>query len=128
MIKGLKKLLGQKCPQCGQHSIFKDPNPFHLKNLVEMHDNCPNCGKDFYIEKGFYWGAMYISYAVNMALFISLIPFYFIFAWGHLIDYAPYFIFTFVPLIILFAPYNLRLSRWIWLWIDFKFFKDKKKG
>ncbi len=33
-----------------------------------MHKNCPSCGQNFEIEPGFYFGAMYISYAINTGL------------------------------------------------------------
>ncbi|MBU6274968.1 MAG: DUF983 domain-containing protein, partial [Bacteroidetes bacterium] len=33
-----------------------------------MHDDCPHCGFHFEIEPGFFWGAMYISYAFSVAV------------------------------------------------------------
>ena len=30
-----------------------------------MHENCPRCGQHFEIEIGFWWGAMYVAYALS---------------------------------------------------------------
>ncbi|WP_244554556.1 DUF983 domain-containing protein [Pontibacter indicus] len=35
-----------------------------------MHRNCPCCGQAFEPEPGFYYGAMYVSFAFNVAIFI----------------------------------------------------------
>lgn len=35
-----------------------------------MHRYCPNCGHQFEQEPGFYYGAMYISYAVSVGVFL----------------------------------------------------------
>ncbi|WP_169684495.1 DUF983 domain-containing protein [Marinigracilibium pacificum] len=36
-----------------------------------MHDKCSCCGQSFEVEPGFYFGAMYISYAFIVALFVA---------------------------------------------------------
>ena len=37
-----------------------------------MHQDCPHCGFHFEIEPGFFWGAMYISYAFSVAVSVAL--------------------------------------------------------
>ena len=37
-----------------------------------MHENCPHCGQTFYPEPGFYFGAAYISYGVNVGIIVAL--------------------------------------------------------
>jgi len=34
----------------------------------EMHKDCAVCGLHFEVEPGFFWGAMYISYAFGVAI------------------------------------------------------------
>ncbi|MEY4912742.1 MAG: hypothetical protein RL025_569, partial [Bacteroidota bacterium] len=36
-----------------------------------MHQDCPHCGFHFEIEPGFFWGAMYISYAFSVAVSVT---------------------------------------------------------
>ncbi|HMU69158.1 MAG TPA: DUF983 domain-containing protein [Chitinophagales bacterium] len=66
-------VLQNKCPRCQQGEMFVDPNPYHLNNMAKMHRNCAKCGLRFEPETGFYYGAMYLSYALGV--FSSLIIF-----------------------------------------------------
>lgn len=34
----------------------------------DMHEDCAVCGLHFEVEPGFFWGAMYISYAFGVAI------------------------------------------------------------
>lgn len=34
-----------------------------------MHSHCPHCGLQYEREPGFFWGAMYITYAFTVGLF-----------------------------------------------------------
>lgn len=36
-----------------------------------MHENCPQCHGRFTIEPGFYYGAMYVSYALMVAFGVA---------------------------------------------------------
>lgn len=67
-----------KCPQCREGKMFKT-GPLNLSHFREMHTNCPVCGVKFEHEPGFFWGAMYFSYALVVALCVTLgiIIFYF---------------------------------------------------
>jgi hypothetical protein len=51
--------------------MFSDPNPFHLKNITTMPENCACCGQRMELEPGFYIGAMYVSYGISVALFLT---------------------------------------------------------
>ena len=37
-----------------------------------MHVNCSSCGLKYEIEPGFFYGSMYVSYALNVAWFVTL--------------------------------------------------------
>lgn len=62
-------LLGTKCPCCRHENMFVYPT-WNLKGMLKMHRECPRCGQDFMPEPGFYFGAMYFSYAINVALMV----------------------------------------------------------
>jgi len=79
-----------------------------------MHKSCPNCHQDFMQEPGFYFGAMYFSYAFNIAVMVFFglayeILFNPVETWVTLLS-------VFLPAVIL-APYNYRLSRALMLYI-----------
>ena len=61
----LQALVQCKCPRCRQGDMYKH-SLFSLK-YDEMHEFCPTCGLRFEIEPGFFWAAMYVSYAFNVA-------------------------------------------------------------
>jgi uncharacterized protein (DUF983 family) len=77
-----------------------------------MHEHCPHCGADFQNEPGFYLGAMYVSYAFTVAIFVGCWI-----ALRVLLDpsLATYMLVVIIASII-FAPFNFRLSRIIWLY------------
>ena len=69
------------CPKCGQGKLFKNPNPYNFKTIADMPDNCPHCNLSFMPEPGFYYGAMFMSYVVTVAL--SVLNFAWVYAiWG----------------------------------------------
>ncbi len=61
-----------KCPKCHEGEMFEDPNPYHLKNMDKMYASCSVCGQDYEPEPNFYYGAMYVSYAYTVALFVAV--------------------------------------------------------
>lgn len=58
-----------KCPKCRKGNVFQYPWA-RLNKFSEMHKCCPVCGVRFEVEPGFFFGAMYISYAFSVATFI----------------------------------------------------------
>src|SRR5215216_2534149 len=76
MLKGTKlySILNNKCPKCQVGDFFVYKNPFR-KDFAKMHDHCPHCGELFNKEVGFYYGAMYVSYGLNIALGVGMFLF-----------------------------------------------------
>lgn len=72
--KGSKvnSILTGSCPKCQNENMYLDRNPYHLGNVLKMHENCSHCGLKYQIEPSFFYGAMYVSYAVNVALGIAV--------------------------------------------------------
>lgn len=99
-----------KCPRCGRGPVFKC-SAFHPWKFVEMHSTCANCRLNYEPETGFYFGAMYFSYAMIVALILVVgIAFYKL----KIFDHA-YWV---IPLaVVLGLPFIFRYSRLMMLYI-----------
>ena len=62
-------ILEARCPQCRSGKMFKH-SLSKVSRFSEMHTHCPQCGLRFEVEPGFFIGAMYVSYAMSLTLFI----------------------------------------------------------
>ena len=74
-----------------------------------MKEYCSHCGFKFQIEPSFFYGAMYVSYAITVAL--SIVTFVVLYWLGF--DLLSRFIGIIISLII-FTPLTLRLARLIY--------------
>jgi uncharacterized protein (DUF983 family) len=63
-------ILKCKCPQCQSGNMFESAH--FSRNFMQMHSECPHCKLRFEIEPGFFWGSMYISYAITVGLMLVL--------------------------------------------------------
>lgn len=68
-ISSFKAARECKCPRCRTGQMFGG-GMFSLKQ--KMNKNCPHCGFKFEIEPGFFYVAMFVSYAMNVAEFIAV--------------------------------------------------------
>ena len=59
----------EKCPFCEKGDVFIK-RKFFLQP-PKMYSNCEVCGRDFDGEPGYYFGAMYVSYAIAVAAGIA---------------------------------------------------------
>lgn len=59
-----------KCPRCREGNLFPKGTLYSTK-FADMHKNCPCCGQNFEPEPGYYYGAMYVSFAFNVAIFLA---------------------------------------------------------
>jgi uncharacterized protein (DUF983 family) len=107
----LNSILTGTCPKCQNESMYIDKNPFNLNNTLKMHEKCSHCGLTYQIEPSFFYGAMYVSYGLNVATGIAaFVISYLIF--GTTLKTA--FVAIIIALIILF-PYVLRWARNIYI-------------
>jgi uncharacterized protein (DUF983 family) len=72
-----------------------------------MNDHCSYCGFKYQIEPSFFYGAMYVSYALNVAVGVAAFIVSFVF-FNTTIEQS--FLAIIITLVILF-PFVLRLSR-----------------
>jgi len=114
-------VLDQTCPRCRKGPLFKYP-PYNLKHFTEMNKTCACCSQKFELEPSFYDGAMYVSYAIQVALFVSVFVAYQVLnpdadiLWK--ISTVIFLVFALFPLI-------LRWSRSLWIHFFVKFDKQK---
>jgi len=110
-------MMQQRCPRCRKGPLYSSRNPFNFKRIADMPDECPVCGQDYVIEPGFYFGATYISYAMNVAW---LVPTFLFIRFVLGLEFRVFVIVMFSLLPIL-VPLIFRLSRSIWAHFFMKF-------
>ncbi len=119
----LNSILTGSCPRCQNESMYLDKNPLHFSKVLKMKESCSHCGLKYQIEPSFFYGAMYVSYALNVALSIAVFVIsYLIIHW----NLKTTFIAIIISNIVLF-PYVLRWSRNIYINLFVSFDKKYKK-
>lgn len=117
----LYSILTGTCPKCHQESMYQDKNPFHLSKLLTMNEKCKHCGFRYQIEPSFFYGAMYVSYGLNVAL--GIIAFIITFQFSKSMITA--FIVIIATLLVCF-PFVMRLSRNIYINMFISYDKNTK--
>ena len=107
----LYSILTGTCPKCQNESMYCDQNMLHLDKILKMNEKCSNCGLKYQIEPSFFYGAMYVSYGLNVAIGIAAFIISFVFFKTNL---KVAFAVIIVSLIISF-PFVLRWSRNIYI-------------
>jgi uncharacterized protein (DUF983 family) len=71
-LKGTKlySILYHKCPRCHEGNLFT--NRAYSMHFTKMPEHCDHCGLRYAQEPYFFSGAMYVSYALQVALFTTL--------------------------------------------------------
>lgn len=100
-----------RCPRCRVGFLFKNQNPYVFREIFEMHNNCTHCGQKVEIEPGFYYGAMYASYALTIAWLVAVwVVFLFLIPQFTVLQYLLAGIGSMVAL----QPVFFRISRSVW--------------
>lgn len=101
-----------KCPRCHQGDIFKSGFSYRFSSITEMHENCPNCNLKYEREPGFFYGAMYVSYALTVALWVSVAVAFYVLSES----INPWlFLSVGIALLLILLPGIYRISRAVWL-------------
>ncbi len=100
-----------KCPKCHEGEMYADRNPYNISKTLKMHEHCSHCGFRFKVEPNFFFGAMYVSYALAVGIGITI---FFAAHFGFDAGLMDSFIAIFVGLILL-MPVITRLSRNIYI-------------
>ena len=89
-----------------------------------MHENCSHCETKYKMEPSFFYGAMYVSYALGIAFGVAaFIVTYFFIGEKSLVNNFIVIIAT----LIVFMPVIMRLSRNIWINMFLSYDKDWKE-
>lgn len=113
----LYSILTGSCPKCHKESMYAKKNPYQPGHLFKMHERCSNCNTKYKIEPSFFYGAMYVSYAVGIAFAVAAFVVAKILLGAGLIT-------TFIVIVatmVAFMPVIIRLSRNIWINFFIKF-------
>src|SRR5690554_257281 len=123
MFKGTKlySIFTGTCPVCHHESMYKEKNPYKLGKVFDMHERCGHCHTKYKIEPSFFYGAMYVSYAVGIAFATAaFIVSFFFFGTGITTSFI-----AIIGTLIVFMPIIMRLSRNIWINIFMNYDKEK---
>ena len=108
----LYAILDHKCPRCRQGDIYKYSLTEKPQKFTETRKSCPHCELIYEREPGFFFGAMYVSYAFTMAVLLgTAFILYNFFGDPELVVYI-----TAVPaMVIILLPVIFRYSRTLFL-------------
>jgi len=122
-LKGLKinSILFGKCPVCQNESMYKLSNPYILSQTLHMHERCSHCNTKYKIEPSFFYGAMYVSYAVGIFFASIAFAITYLFFGATLLNAF----LSIVGTMIISSPITMRLSRNIWINLFMKYDKTK---
>jgi len=109
-------MLKCKCPNCKKGKMYNQLGSLFLFKAPKMNANCSECDFKFEKEPGFFFGAMFISYALIVAEMVaSVVIFKFI------LDLSYIAVVSLSVLIsILLSITNFRISRSIWVYMFYK--------
>lgn len=109
----LTDIMSEKCPKCGVGHVFsKKGNPL-LFQIPKMNEHCSECGHKFEREPGYFFGSMYVSYALTIAEMVGVfIISRFVFGLSYVNIVITIGIVSF-----LLGAFNFRLSRMLWIYM-----------
>jgi uncharacterized protein (DUF983 family) len=119
-----KSALSAKCPKCRTGQMFA--NKMYQLGGQKMHTDCPHCGFHFELEPGYFYVAMFISYAMNVAQMVTLAVATYMLT-GNM--ESPWlYISILLSAAFILAPFNFRYSRVILLyWLTPNLYYDPKR-
>lgn len=109
----LQAVFQAKCPRCRKGDIFTD-SALNLKSFGRTNEFCPVCNLQFEQEPGFFYGAMYVSYGLSVAIFLVTVFILYVFFNDPSLE--TYIISVTVVAFILY-PLTFRYSRVIFLYL-----------
>jgi len=105
-------MLHTKCPRCRRGDMFT--GGMYSFGSNKIHERCPHCNLYFEIEPGYFYAAMYISYAMNVAEAFWIAVFTFLIT--HNAESPWLYCSTMLTGCVVLAPINFRYSRVILLY------------
>lgn len=123
--KGTKlySILFNKCPKCHEGDFLKEKNMLKLHKAFDINQNCATCGLKYMMEPSFFYGAMYVNYALTVGVAIITFAIATLFFNLTLVE-------SFIPIVVVLlftAPFSIRFPRIIWINFFVKYNPDSKK-
>jgi uncharacterized protein (DUF983 family) len=107
----LYSILTGTCPKCHSESMYVNKNPYNLGQIYKMHERCSHCNTKYKIEPSFFFGAMYVSYGIGVALAVAAFIISSLFLGASLITSFM----AIIGILILLMPIIMRIARNIWI-------------
>jgi uncharacterized protein (DUF983 family) len=105
-------MLHTKCPRCRRGSMFA--GGIYNFGSNKIYDHCPHCNLHFEIEPGYFYAAMYVSYALNIAEAFAIVALTFLLT--HNTTSPWLYCGVIFAGCLLFSPLNFRYSRVVLLY------------
>ena len=118
----IHSLLFLRCPKCRTGKMFQH-KPYSFKGVSSLNKKCPHCNTPYSLEPSFFYGSMYVSYALGVALAVAVYVLLLLVGLGKNALTAFFIIAT---AIIVLSPYVYQLSKVIWASFFIKY--DSKKS
>lgn len=105
----LYAIVHAKCPHCRRGDIFT--GTMYGLNIQRTKEICDHCGQRIEIEPGYFYAAMYVSYAMNVAEMIGISILVYLFKGGLSDDNFWYYLVSIFGACFILYPFNYRYSR-----------------
>jgi uncharacterized protein (DUF983 family) len=109
-----KSFIQGKCPRCRNGKVFN--GPAYSFRIQKMNENCPACQLKFEREPGYFYVAMFVSYALNIVQMVLVGIASYKFGLALTYENLWHYLGVLLASTILFAPFNFRYSRIILLY------------
>ena len=96
-----------KCPRCRRGNMFT--GGMYNFGSNKIHEHCPHCNLHFEIEPGYFYAAMYISYAMNIAEAFAIVAATYLVT--HNSDSTWLYVCVILTGCLVLSPINFRYSR-----------------
>ena len=116
--KGTKiySVLHNKCPRCQEGDFFVKSAGFRFKDNLKMHEKCSHCGLKYMLEPSFFYGAMYVSYGITVAMAVAVFVTSQLLGLGLLSSLIGIFI-----VLVMANPFIMRVSRILYINLFIKY-------
>ncbi len=104
-------MLHAKCPRCRRGNLFNGPM---YSFSARINTDCSHCKLHFEIEPGYFYAAMYVSYAMNVAELVTMALLTYIITRNN--DSPWLYLGVILGSCFLLAPFNFRYSRVLMLY------------
>ena len=119
----LNSILTGTCPRCQEEKMYVNKNPYKLASLFEMNEKCSICKLHYQIEPSFFYGAMYVNYALTVIVCVAT----FVIAKLLLNFTLTSTIIAIISALVILMPINSRLSRNLYMNMFVGYEKDAIK-